>query len=1226
MQVRELKDILSREYNFASWIRAIDFVFPKVQYEASEVDLVDTSGMTEYIHQKGEIYLTDHKKVVILEVCIKANHKIARSKVGFHHLSIKYIDQANNHGLLVFYKSADENQKDYRLSLICKESRFTETGELAEFKTNPKRYTYLLGPNEASATAAKRLRELAAKKNTFDFELNDVIEAFSVEKLNDDFFKKYKEQYQIFTNYLANPANGYRYEIFKINRSETEAQKEANELPIRNFVKKLLARLVFLYFLQRKGWMGVATPTDGEKIEWSNGFKDFVSRLFNEVTDKGKFHSKYLSALFYHTLNKADRKDFVFLIDRNSPFAANNKVSVPYLNGGLFDNDFKEGNKIDFPVNLFESLFDFLGQYNFTIDENSPEDHEVGIDPEMLGHIFENLLEDNRDKGAYYTPKEVVHYMSQKSLIEYLKHRLEIEDESIDNFIKKGELSNVITNKAKTIKQLLEEVKVCDPAIGSGAFPMGVLKEIFAALQRLHTVLSPDVPFNEADAKKGIIQHSIYGVDLESGAVDIARLRFWLALVVDEDEPQPLPNLDYKIITGNSLIHKHPIDAAIDNVFKDFNDKVKRNDYNHPKVKEMVGNNVVDLAFYKKAVEDFLNESSIDKKEIFKELISEIKGAFRTYFDSGKRNELIRKKAKLHTYESANLFGHNRNTKEKKRISDLKAEIKTLEKKKVDIESGKLFEKAVEWRFEFPGLLDDNGDFTGFDIVIGNPPYIKEHTNRSAFTGLRSNPYFIGKMDIWHFFASYFIDLLKEDGGIQCFIAQNNWVTSAGSVKMRKKVLKDTEMLSFVDFGNYKVFQNAGIQTMIYVLKKTPNPRESYTTQYSRLLVDNIDKSFLDHFLQTDRATEQDSFEKIDFEFIPNNYENGYITFANDSTGSILNLIQNKESQFLLSNEVASGIDFTQDYLNKKSVAKLGGDFKVGDGVFALSKSELENLSLSNDEQELIKPYYSTSEFGRYYGDSDNQNWLIYTDSSFKKVERIEPYPNIKKHLDQFQDIITSANKPYGLHRARDEQYFKGEKILSLRKCTNRPVFTYVNFDSYVSRPFLIIKTERFNLKYLTALLNSKLIAFWLRHKGKMQGNNYQIDKEPLASIPIIQTSYEQIFATLVDYILLLHQPQKEEFIKYIGNDLIIHSIEEVIDQAIYELYFGYEPEMQELKVLEHLQELQPLSGNNTDEDVETVVKFYHWLHEQKNPIRNILLKANIVSKDIVGEINATIS
>ncbi|MCC7533459.1 MAG: DNA modification methylase, partial [Bacteroidia bacterium] len=341
---------------------------------------------------------------------------------------------------------------------------------------------------------------------------------------------------------------------------------------------------------------------------------------------------------------------------------------------------------------------------------------------------------------------------------------------------------------------------------------------------------------------------------------------------------------------------------------------------------------------------------------------------------------------------------------------------------------------------------------------------------------------------------------------------------------------------------------------------------------------------------------------------------------------NILKKIQSVEHIKLTEKEVAQGMVFPQDFLNKKTAEKLGDGFKVGNGVFGLTNTDLAKLNLSDAENELIKPYFTTNQFGRYYANDENDYWLIYTDSKFKNPDAILPYPNIKRHLDQFADIITSDNKPYGLHRAREERFFQNEKIIVQRKCPGRPIFTYANFDTYVSATFYLIQTERVNLKFLTALLNSKLIAFWLKNKGKMQGNNYQIDKEPLLEIPIVATDKQQIFATLVDYILLVHQPRKEQLIKYIGNDLIIHSFEEVIDQAFYELYFGNEPEMQELKVLQHLQDIKPISEDFTDEDIETVVKFYHSIQEQKSPIRSVLLKANIVSKDIVGIINATIS
>ncbi|RZK18651.1 MAG: hypothetical protein EOO43_12365, partial [Flavobacterium sp.] len=270
MNERGIKDILINEYSFARWSRLLDYVFPNVRYENSEIFIEDKSGRTKYIHQKGDITLTDGKKIIILEAQVKKEFSISKSRVGFHNLVSKFIDQANNHGLLVFYVSEDKTQTDYRLSLICRETKFTEEGDLEEFKTNPKRYTYLLGENESGTTATKRLKELAAKKNEFYFELKDVIDAFSVEKLNNEFFKKYEAQYKIFNTYLAEDTT-IRHEIFGIEEDERDEDKEKNELPIRDFSKKLLGRIVFLYFLQRKGWMGVSTPKGKDEITWEKG-------------------------------------------------------------------------------------------------------------------------------------------------------------------------------------------------------------------------------------------------------------------------------------------------------------------------------------------------------------------------------------------------------------------------------------------------------------------------------------------------------------------------------------------------------------------------------------------------------------------------------------------------------------------------------------------------------------------------------------------------------------------------------------------------------------------------------------------------------------------------------------------------------------------------------------------------------------------------------------------
>jgi len=200
--------------------------------------------------------------------------------------------------------------------------------------------------------------------------------------------------------------------------------------------------------------------------------------------------------------------------------------------------------------------------------------------------------------------------------------------------------------------------------------------------------------------------------------------------------------------------------------------------------------------------------------------------------------------------------------------------------------------------------------------------------------------------------------------------------------------------------------------------------------------------------------------------------------------------------------EVAQGIVAPQDFVNSTAQAKLGSGFVRGQGIFNLSHEEKRALKLTKAESVLVKPFYTTEEFDKYAGSTKNRLWVIYTDSKFKNSTEIEPYPALKQHLDQFRKVITSDNHPYGLHRARDEKFFIGEKIISLRKCAE-PCFTYTDFPCYVSQTYNIIKTERVNQLFLTGLFNSRLVKFWLKHRGKMQGQNYQVDKEPLLAIPL---------------------------------------------------------------------------------------------------------------------------
>jgi adenine-specific DNA-methyltransferase len=413
------------------------------------------------------------------------------------------------------------------------------------------------------------------------------------------------------------------------------------------------------------------------------------------------------------------------------------------------------------------------------------------------------------------------------------------------------------------------------------------------------------------------------------------------------------------------------------------------------------------------------------------------------------------------------------------------------------IDDPSVSDRAFKWEDEFPEIMKEGG----FDIVIGNPPYIKEYTNRQIFEPIkltRLKKYYKGKMDIWYLFSCLSIDLLK-DGGLHSFIGQNNWITSFGASLLRDKILKETRIISFVDFGDYKVFEGAEIQTMIYVIKKE-RIDQPYPVQYNKITIPNIDTDKIIEFLNNPKLKSNYS-EHMIINFDPKTYFGKEISFVNNSTEIIISKIESNANYHLADNEISTGIDVHQDFVNKNHLQIIKDkSIKIGDGIFVISEGELQELNLNQSEKEFIKPYYTSNELTKYYGDRNNKFYIIYTKNDIGK--NIFNFPNIKKHLDKFKDIITSDFAPYGLHRARDQKFFEGEHIVSLRK-TAEPCFTYVDFPCYVSQTYFVMKPQGVDMKLLVGILNSKVIHFWLRNKGKKQGKLLQIDKAQLTSLPI---------------------------------------------------------------------------------------------------------------------------
>ncbi len=518
-----LRNLFQSSFNLAQWYSFLQYFFNASELKERPERLNENTYEEGFY--LGSIDTTDSYRIGLFHYRIKTG-SVANKRVGLRNLVRPFLKYQFDAALVVF-----DSGDHWRLSFIC---------DIKEEATSPKRYTYVFGcPDLLYRTPIERFNILMKKGISFE----NLKTAFSVEALSDEFFDKYREQYADFIQYITGKRIvkvGSKWEekvLCKPNAALMQAF-DHDEKKIRDYIKKMMGRITFLHFLQRKGWMC--------------GDLNYMQNMFKKSAYQNDYLDSVLEPLFFGILNtKPAEREALFTKYNWDKSLLKEWKDIPYLNGGLFERDAEDEPESRFPADYFKRLFQFFSEYNFTIDENDPNDAEVGVDPEMLGKIFENLLEDNKDKGSFYTPKEIVRYMCQESLIAYLETNTSIAKDKIRQFVLSPEegVADIPENKKPKLLSALEEVKICDPAIGSGAFPMGLLNELLHCRE----VLSGE-HYDRAEIKKSIIQNNIYGVDIEKGAVDIARLRFWLSIVVDEETPSPLPNLDYKIMQGNSLI------------------------------------------------------------------------------------------------------------------------------------------------------------------------------------------------------------------------------------------------------------------------------------------------------------------------------------------------------------------------------------------------------------------------------------------------------------------------------------------------------------------------------------------------------------------------------------------------------------------------------------------------------------------------------------------------
>lgn len=1276
----------------------------------------DKVGSFERVAQFTDV---DGNKIDILIVNLKRGSTIERGRTSLRNFAADYLQSDRGLGkaaVLVAYVS--ESKSDWRFSYVTLETTLVR-GESGRFReevsrlTHARRNSFLVGEGEKTHTAQKQFAALLESQSSPT--LKQIEDAFSVEKVTRDFYEEYEKLFKRLEKEL---------EALRLDDETLDEYLKENFIESADFAKKLLGQIVFLYFLQKKGWFGV--PPDGK---WGEGDKRYLRKLFDdrhkiaesyvsyERKSKSFFHN-VLEPLFYEAL-AYKRPNDVF-----TPFNA----KVPFLNGGLFEPSYEYKKVfIDLPDRLFsnrdevgteeeaDGILDIFDRYNFTVNEAERLEREVAIDPEMLGNVFENLLvkEERGQSGTFYTPQVIVSYMCRQSLLSYLAtHLLEGGEQlSVDRqeltladlkeFLLHADLHAEheasptdghedrrfpasIRRAAPEVDGLLRDVKVCDPAIGSGAFPVGLLQEI-VRLRRALVPLWKDKTREELEEqyssyalKLNAIENSIYGVDKEQSAVDIARLRLWLSLIVDEDDlkaDKSLPNLDYKIMQGNSLLDEYeglpliPKDFVHRETQKSFlpqEDKIAIRDKLQREYFEEVmrgGKRSIRAARIFRDIEDLHRQIEKEKTKPGADdvqasfltpesktgaLLDELDGIHRRIFaekDKAEKNKLRRQAERL-LLKYINLYLDERETGLRAEIAaaeeKLEAEVanvrRTLKRETETPQVARLrrtlrgWEQALEdftakrvelkklwqvkgdsgdvnkdltkvriaenitlrskpfflWELQFGEVFRREGvtdpAANGFDIVIANPPYIRQEKIKEFKAAFERNyRTYTGTADILVYFYEKAFNILREKGTLT-FITSNKYFRAGYGEKLRAFLGSQAAIKQIIDFGDAPVFEAAAYASII-VLRKT---------------VDASNETRVWTFPQHERVEDfEEGFNQLGFNLPQSELKVEGWRFER---AEVLRLLEKLKSR---------GTPLG-DYI--------GGKFYRGiitglNEAFVVDRPTRNSLIKEDKSSaKLLKPLLRGRNVKRWQVEPDDLYLIKIESSSNKehawsdkpaaKAEKIfaETYPAIHRHLQSYRkDLIRRDDKGAYFWELRACKYwdeFEQPKIAYPNIC-KRNEFAWDEEGYYTNqKAFIIPNTSKFLLGYL----NSSVVN-WLFDKllTKLQNGFYEPSAIYMREFPIppAEDWQKEIVERLVDYILFL---AKEDAARH---KLIVNYFEAVIDALAYELFLPDELHAADKRFFEPLaaEFLPPLADHPGGEE-EVIRELFERLSARDHPVR----------------------
>ena len=999
-------------------------------------------GFREHVNSYIRLGTYRDPKGGVLDVVIvklKRKESLDRARTRQRNLMAHYLNRRGKDAVLAAYITDDPSDWRFSYVKLAYKTEMTDDGKVKVKRkfTPARRFSFLVGENEPNHTAQKQLGDLLMKKGKLT--LDQIEEAFNIESITKEFFEDYKSLFLMIKENLD--------QIVEI-KPKVKEEFIRCEIDTANYAKKLLGQIVFLYFLQKKGWLGVAKDQ-----AWGTGDKKFLSNLFEKNKDKN-FFDEILEPFFYEALAMERKGDFYPAL----------QCKLPFLNGGLFEplNGYDwENTSIGLDNNDFGEVFRVFNLYNFTVREDEPLEKEVAVDPEMLGKVFENLLEvkDRKSKGAYYTPREIVHYMCQESLIIYLdsalnqgKRKLIKEDgiksdlfrklpdnqmvmkekvyqdvvplSDIETFIRKGEISierdqareegklgdddyglpKSVREHAKEIDFALGDVKICDPAIGSGAFPVGIMTEIVRARRVLTPYISTQRIRDSYSFKWHCIENCLYGVDIDASAIEIAKLRLWLSLVVDEesyDQIRPLPNLDYRIVYGNSLLN------------------VEKNLFNYTLYPELE----------KKKIQYFGTTSSRNKEILRNEIEIII-----DQLTNGKRN--------------------------------------------------------FDFEIFFSEVFSSN---QGFDIVIGNPPYISYGLRGAQKMTLVDRKYLVSrypnsaeyKISMYALFMDKAIQLSKPNGGIQTLIVPDSFLLGRYFSKIRRFILNSCNIIH-LSWLPYTVFGATVGFSAIYLFIRNEGNKSS--------------RDLIARQITSTNQISEGSY--LSFQY-PQSYfldlkHNRFRLFFNEHSMKLVEKIENGSHE-------------------------LGKFVKFRSGL--ISKTGQKNIISKESKTNRWKPgIISGGEFTKYAIQPEGY-FILYEKTKIKSGYVSVDYFSPKIFMRQTGDTIICA--------------FDSQGLLALNN---------VHIGNQIRKEI--------DLKFIVAILNSKVIDWYYRQISLESGRTMaQTDIETVSDLPIKVTDkdFKNIIVELVDNILKI--TTKRDFLGNSAYQKEYQYLEEQIDKLVYELY-----------------------------------------------------------------------